>query len=303
MFGLVINIIITSLGLGGELAVGKWRLNRLVVTVVIGVMLWGCFTTFVAAHHEVSEDVQKKMNKLDEAAEQMYESAKARSWDKTREHIVQMREWIPQVHYDEVSIEGMNALTESALAAEYSLNRVRINEQEVITAAARLRLAADALTHPHQPMWLEYYKWFEQGAEELGEALKHNNPAKFKEAISQIDQYYEMIKPSVLINRESEIAVKMDSLLGYLRKVASQDTYNREQLTGIITEYKSTVDEMFQRTSQDTYTEFVSNDFPLGGTLAFAAVIIAVLAIAGWRIYRYETKAGFVPVKRKTREY
>lgn len=278
--------------------------NRIVVAVIAVMLFTLHFAVTAAADHEVTKEVQQQLNKLDETADEMYEAAKNNAWDQTREHIGQLKEWIPQIKYEGITdIEGMNALTEAALSAEYTLNQVQLSGQEVMVAAARLRLAADALTHPHQPMWLQYFKWFQEGAEQMETALQINNPVKFAESVKQVQGYYDIVRPSMLINRDRELIVRMDSLLHYLQQVSQNDTYNKEELSNVIMEYKSTANELFERTSQDTYTEFRPTAFPIGGMITFGAFILAVLAVAGWRIYRYEKLTGFVPVKRKTRDY
>lgn len=260
--------------------------------------------SMAAAEHDVTQEVQQQLNRLDQAADAMYESARNKAWDETREHIGQLKDRIPQIQYEGITdIEGMNALTEAALSAEYSLNQVKLSGEEVIIEAARLRLAVDALAHPHQPMWLQHYKWFQEGAEQMEAALEINNPAKFEESIHQVLKHYHIVRPSILINRERELVVKMDSILKYLQQAPQNASYNRKQLENVVSEYKNTIKEIFERNSQDAYTDFSLNPVPPGGLIIFSSFILAVLAVAGWRIYQYERKAGFVPVKRKTRDF
>lgn len=290
--------------IGGDAGVPKARWARFIVVVILSMCIFVILTNMIAAEHRVTEEVQQQMSELDRIAAEVYEAAKQKKWTDMREDIEQLQVWIPQIKYEGITdVEGMNALTEAALYTESRLNEVQLSPHDVIVAAARLRLAVDALTHPHQPMWLQYYKWFKQGEQQMEASLKLNNPNKFGEAVQQVKEKYEMIRPAVQINRESEVVVKMDSLLHYLQQTSNSESYNYQQLKNAITAYVQTYNEIFQRESTDTYIPLQRNDLPYAGMISFGGVIITVLAVAGWRIYRYERKVGFVPVKKRTRDY
>lgn len=259
-------------------------------------------TSEAAASELVDNDNQ--LQALHETSQQMYEQAKANEWAEAREQMKQIRALLPQLDYDGLTgIEGMNALAEATLSAEQTLNRVRLSESEAMAAVGRLRLATDALTHSNQPMWLQYYKWFEQDVNQMQQALDDQSfMEEQQKLIKQLQLHYYMVKPAMLISRKTNLVHQFDSILNYLHEASAKSQLTTESMSGLMPQMKLTIDQMFGKESKDAYTGQDYQPVPLSSVIALALVIIAVLSVAAWRIYRYERKLGFVPVRQNTRD-
>jgi hypothetical protein len=76
-----------------------------------------------------------------------------------RKEIIQMMDWVPQTRLDGVtSIFGTRTLTNTLEQAIKVFNAIQLNPEQALIESARIRLMADALSHPNTPLWLQYNK-------------------------------------------------------------------------------------------------------------------------------------------------
>lgn len=234
-----------------------------------------------------------QLQTLNIKADELYKHAAAGQYLEARQALEEFGTLAASASYAGVTgIEGVNALTDAVVEAKRQFNAARLDPEKVVHSAARLKLAADALTHKKQPMWLHYYKVLNGDTGRLEEAVAKGNQAAAKAAFVALSVHYDAIRPSVWISRTPEEAERMDSLLTFFAKQVEPAAFQKETLEGGLRQWRETLSALFRKgDDQSVYLPIVEPDQPLLWTLTIGMVIAAVLAFAGWRMIRVEREA------------
>lgn len=234
-----------------------------------------------------------QLQALNVKADELYKHAAAGQYLEARKALEEFGNLAASASYAGVTgIEGVDALTDAVVEAKRQFNAASLEPEKVVHAAARLKLAADALTHKKQPMWLHYYKVLSGDTARLEEAASKGNQAAAKAAFVALNGHYDAIRPSVWISRTPEEAERMDSLLAFFAKQVEPAAFQKEALEGGIRQWRETLSALFRKgDDQSVYLPIVEPDQPILWTLTIGLVIAGVLAFAGWRMIRVEREA------------
>jgi sporulation protein YpjB len=186
------------------------------------------------------------------------------------------------------SVEGINALSAVIIDLKAAIAGAQISPERWESAAARLRLAANSLNHPRQPMWIHYYKLLREDLNAMEQSASASDLAGWRTALERLQGRYDNIRPAVLISRQPEIVNAFDSWLSYAAGVPSlSQKPDRARLMEIVSYGQDAVRVMFGKEKDEP-----ALSLPLGpkeygawGLLA-AGFILAALVYAGYRKYR-----------------
>ncbi|MDF2963526.1 MAG: sporulation protein YpjB [Paenibacillus sp.] len=280
---------------------GQWKGISLILALLLGVgLLAGCQSakkSNEAAAPKPTQEQLQRLELLNQTADDMYNRVMQGDVTGGRAVLQQISEQIPQIRYEGVtSVEGMNALTETVTEAKKVFNAVRFAPGEGQVSAAKIRLAADALTHAAHPMWLQYYKLLQEDMDQLEQAAKERKRADLQQNMLQFEQHISVIHPSLLISRSPGDVEKLDSLVTFLSGQArsEQDTYN--QIANILPTLRQHIDKLFMKKEATAYLPVIDQQNPIMWTLAIGSFIIAALAFAGWRLAKKDD--GLVTVRK-----
>lgn len=234
-----------------------------------------------------------QLQTLNSKADELYKHAAAGQYLEARKALEEFGTLAASASYAGVTgIEGVNALTDAVVAAKRQFNAARLDPEKAVHSAARLKLAADALTHKKQPMWLHYYKVLNGDTARLEEAVAKGNQAVAKAAVVALSSHYDAIRPSVWISRTPEEAEQMDSLLTFFAKQVEPAAFQKETLEGGLRQWRETLAALFRKgDDQSVYLPIMEPDQPVLWTVTIGLVIASVLAFAGWRMIRADREA------------
>lgn len=238
-------------------------------------------TTSLADHHLPEHQKEHKLASLNQLADQFYNAAKAGEIGEARKHIIAINDMVVTVHFEGVvSVEGLEALLETIIAGKQAFAAISLERQEATVAAAKVRLAVDALSHPKNPMWLQYYNVLKADGLALHKAVNSNEETQISEALQRMLAHYAIIRPALLINREPAEVNKMDSYLKFL--------HNEPQHMLKKGEYELMLSELFERQASSTYVELdAQQHVSMLWTAVIGGIIISVLGYVAWRKYEY----------------
>lgn len=249
--------------------------RTIILFIAVGLLLPCLNITVMAADREQQAAQLKTLNEL---AEHFMADVEADHLDEARATILTMKEHVLAIQFKGlVSTEGVEALLESLIQAQQSLNAISISKQDITKTAVKMRLAVDALTHPNQPMWLQYYKVLKEDGQAWQKAVAANDQALIDVALKRLIFHYEIIRPALFISRQPSEVNKMDSYLKYLLTDPHAD--DGQQLEMLL-------NELFQRSAPTTYVELASpQEHSVLWTSLIGGIIIAVLGYVAWRKY------------------
>jgi sporulation protein YpjB len=195
------------------------------------------------------------------------------------------------------SVEGINALSGVVMDLKAAVASVKVSQQQLEETATRLRLAANSLNQPGQPIWLQYYKLIREDLNAMEQSGTANDLEGWKTAVERLQSRYENIRPAVIVSRQPGVVNAFDSWLSYAAGIpSSSQKIERSRLLEIVSYGQDAVRVMFGKEKDEPALSLplASQEFGIWGGLA-ASFIIAVLAYAGYRKYRGENQ-NFKPV-------
>ncbi|WP_410514832.1 sporulation protein YpjB [Paenibacillus sp. BR2-3] len=191
------------------------------------------------------------------------------------------------------SVEGINALSGVIIDLKAAVAGAEISQQRWESAAAKLRLAANSLNHPRQPMWLQYYKLIREDLNNMEKSASVNDLGAWKTAVQRLQSRYENIRPAILISRPPEEVNAFDSWLSYASGVPnSSQPINRTRLLEIVSYGQDAARVLFGKEKDEPALSLplAPEAYGIWGLLA-ASFILAALVYAGYRKYRAERQS------------
>ncbi|WP_068775424.1 sporulation protein YpjB [Paenibacillus sp. FJAT-26967] len=278
---------------------------------IIGLCLWVAILTAAIGCSPVSREALpaatvspsqiQAAESLNQAAEELYKLTEQGKTDEARIRLEQLGEQATKLTYDgAITIEGLHALTETISKAKRTFAATDFSQDEALFASAKIRLAADALTHRNQPMWLQYYKLVKDDLERLDSNIRAGKKLESLLDYSKLYRHYSTIRPAILINRSPADVNKMDSLLTFLKKGLAEDRLDKTALHTAMEHAHKTIDGLFGRSEREAFLPMPDTQDPIIWSIGIGTFIIGVLLFAGWRMFRL--KPGYERVNHKKRE-
>lgn len=229
--------------------------------------------------------------RLEQAAESLYSYVLEGDIARARRESTEISKIFVSSSFDGLtSVEGVNALSTVIMDLNSTLSAAQISPEKWEAAAARLRLAANSLNHPRQPMWLQYYKVIREDLNDMEQSAAVSDLEGWKTAVSRLQNRYDNIRPAVQISRPAEVVNAFDSWLSYAAGIpSSSQAIERTRLLEIISYGQDAVRVMFGKERDEPALSLPLTQQEYGGWGLLAGMfILAALAYAGYRKYRGE---------------
>ncbi|MBY0165494.1 sporulation protein [Cytobacillus firmus] len=192
-------------------------------------------------------------------------------------------------------VEGIHALAESILEMKEATARATQEPQHWMVSAGKLRMAADSLIHARDALWHQYYKVIREDLRVMGQYAQQHDQAGMRRAYDSLSEHYELIRPSVVIQRKPEDVNMMESWISYAGGlVASGDA---AQVEKVVPQGEEMMNMLFgKKKDEPALAPLGEVKEPWTWQLVIAAFILAALTFAGYRKYRgqlYSAKPMF----------
>lgn len=263
--------------------------SLIIMSTMIMIMMTGCArqSDGLVPTLGIPQKQEKAFRLLNAAAESMYNYAKGGEYNEARMELDRFSDLLTTVSYKGITtLEGVNALTQTVVAARRIYNHVQISEKDALIAATQLRLIADALTHRNNPMWLEYEHVLKQDAEQLRGIIKTNNDVGSLAALQKLHNHYLIIQPSVMITRDADLVEKVNSLFNFLTVELSRGKVDYTRVNQGMNHLPEVLNELFGSRDSQTSASLIIEENNVIWTTFIASVIISALAYVAWRRYK-----------------
>ncbi|MBP1155288.1 MULTISPECIES: sporulation protein YpjB [unclassified Paenibacillus] len=244
-----------------------------------------------------SQEQLQRAELLNRTAEDMYQKMLQGDIEDSRIVLQQLSDQLNQIRFEGMtSVDGMNALVRTVTDAQRILDTTALQPNERQVAAAKIRLATDALTHANQPLWLQYYDRLQDDVNDLEQAARDQNKLDLQSAASRLEHDYGIIQPSLLIGRSAVDVEKMDSLVIFVRSQPLNLGEPFKNVLQAIPPMRQMLDKLFMKRETTAYLPYAAPQNPILWTLTFGIIILSSLAFAGWRLSKKHD--GLIPVRR-----
>ncbi|WP_127588585.1 sporulation protein YpjB [Paenibacillus koleovorans] len=258
---------------------------------LLGIAVWtsGCGHAAEQTAGAVASETLKQVEQLDAAADLMYKKVIEGDIDTARVKLSEVGDKLTQIRFTGIAtVEGIQALTDSVIDAKRELNATSFSAFEGQLAAAKVRLATDALSHRNQPMWLQYYKGMKENVKQLEDSARAGRVEPARTALASLSKHYAVIRPAVILNREVHEVERLESLFSFLNTQVNAERWDMKQLGSGIEHMSAMIDQLFHRKDAEAFLPLLDQPNPTLWVAGLGTIIIAVLAFAAWRIFRVE---------------
>lgn len=237
---------------------------------------------------------EKQLAALDQIAHELLTNVKKGDIENAQKRIVQLAEQFPNQHLPiPIRIESLNAVTQSILAAKQSFASTNVSEQQLLWHATQVRVAIDALTHAHQPMWRSYYPSFATQVLNLQQSAAERNFSQFREQFDENYRLYLAIKPAMSIqlpeNQMSSISSAYDLISKEMRNAQMDWQLVREALRDL----NGSMQLAFVGEEKSTFARLMLRpDSPMTMIVSVGVALLIGLSYVAWRKYEGEIRSA-----------
>lgn len=175
----------------------------------------------LSVHAEVDDAWRQKSENWLQLAELVVVYVEKGKYVEAREQVAQLSQEFSKANLStkKLNIEAVHILSDQLVRMEQQLNQVVIsNPEQLQRNALRLKLSFDAVSHPNQPLWKQYYQPLKQRIARFYQAEKQQNKQEMIKAIQAIDAQYQLIRPAVGVSKKAETMAKLDSLIRFMNE-------------------------------------------------------------------------------------
>lgn len=279
------------------------RALMLVITIMmLAALMTGCMTKNDASLEEKSAPKPEaqtlaKLEKLNRLSEEMHNKAREGDVSGARSLLNQFSEELLTIPFGEIStMEGMKAVSEAVEQAKGSFISVRTTPEQAFAEAVKIRLLGDAITHPNEPMWLQFYPRMKAEQRAMETAYKSQDMKSAQAALNQWETSYLTIRPSIIVTRDPETASKLDSLLKFIKERSEGAPVSYEELLTALKALQDGVDEAFyNKGDQTAYLPVNGGRDPYIWSIGMGSIILTVLTFVAWKMFHSDKRFAKVP--------
>lgn len=235
---------------------------------------------------------------LNAAAERLYRHVLEGNTNKALQEIKQIETVFESSSFQGLTkVEGIHVLAECIVEVKEATAQAQVHPEQWLNASAKLRLAVDSLSHPRQPLWLQYYKVVSEDLDGMQKTLIANNRQALKQAYDSLQGHYELIRPSVVIQREPYEVRTIDSWLSYAGGLSSSGTSEPADIRNMLGQGEELMNELFgKRKDESAFAPLSEFNLPWRGIMLGGIFILVILTYVGYVKYRDEQdKIRMVP--------
>lgn len=237
-----------------------------------------------------SSEAVKQAKALSSTVEQLYQHVLAGNTNLVHEDLQQVDSIFENSELQKLTtVEGIHALSESIIEMKEAFARVQSDSEQWLTASAKLRMAADSLNNPKQPLWLQYYKLIREELSEMKSNTEKGDILAVKQAYERLQNHYENIRPAVIIQRKPADVTMVDSWLSYAGGLVNAVSPKTGQIQTMIGQGEELFNGLFGK--KKDYPALAPLDQVDGSwpwILWAGAFIFVILAYTAYRKYRGE---------------
>lgn len=236
---------------------------------------------------------ERQLAAMDQIANEFLTNVKKGDIESAQKQIVQLAEQFPNQHLPiPIRIESLNAVTQSILAAKQSVSSANVTEQQLLWHATRVRIAIDALTHVHQPMWRSYYPSFATQVQSLQQSAVERDVNQFREQFDENYRLYLAIKPAMSIqvseDQMSAISTSYNVISKELRNVQIDWQFVREALRDL----NGSMQIAFVGEEKSTFAKLMMRpDSPMAMLASVVIALLIALSYVAWKKYQGEIRS------------
>lgn len=256
----------------------------LILLVLLGLLLaWPIYVLYGKLEKPPHEKQLAEMVRL---ADDIYSLTKEGNVDDARNMMMELSQRFPRVAMPKgLRIESLHTVTNSVLAAKQVYSTLNTPIGYMLWQAERLRIAMDALYHPNDAIWREYYAQFADQMEELQLLSVQRNREKFREKWENQYRMYQMVKPGMSVSLSEEKMKQVDDLYGFILEQIRRENTEWSRIRTSLRELKLELQEAFVGKDLNTIGIFRVQRSQDQFIWMLTSIVVVTLGYVAWKKY------------------
>ncbi|PWA12351.1 sporulation protein YpjB [Pueribacillus theae] len=236
---------------------------------------------FVFSKENESRDWEATLNQM---ADQVLQLGKQQKYEEAKKVLINFSPLFLKISAENgLAMKDVKMMIYSYEQAEEALAAVQMDEVKRIEKLTQFRLAVNAVSSEHQPLWKEAENVVMNPLNQAIQSIGAENSNQFQFYLENFLAKYEMIRPSLAIDLPEHDYERLDSYIRYLKnnegKIVGQN--KKKQLLEIHKEFKAIFHEKEQSSADPGLFNVI---YTIGGIIAVTLIYV------GWRKYKGDKK-------------
>ncbi|WLR53077.1 sporulation protein YpjB [Bacillus tianshenii] len=220
---------------------------------------------------------------LDQKAEMALQLTKQGKYESAKNYLEQFSDQFLQMRFADESLEmeQLQVLSTSYQEARKALEAQEVSPEKRLQRVMQFRLAVDAVTSSHQPMWVELKPHISDTLQAL-KAASNDDKQGFESSYEQLQEMYTLIYPSLVMDRSKEDIQAVNATLQNLNQAMKEN--NNVSIEQVDTLEQHVMNLFLDEQETLSQTSFLWLSAYMGG------MILLTLFYVAWRKYNGEKR-------------
>ncbi|GAE25057.1 hypothetical protein JCM9140_1027 [Halalkalibacter wakoensis JCM 9140] len=253
---------------------------RQVIMAMVAVLVF-IFPVSMKADETPSQHTWKELNHI---SDQILQLVKQENYDEAKQMLDYFSVSFLDIDFQEegVTMTSLRTVTGSFESAVDAVTAIDMAVDQRVYKVTAFRLAVDALSSEHHPLWLQTEKSVMNALASMKEAYSDGENQAYQHRFNEFLRHYEMIRPALFINLEPQQLQKIDSQVTFLERMRSESV-DQDKVISHIELMESEWGNLYQRVKEDAADPSLWwVMFTIGGMITMS------LSYVGYRKYKAE---------------
>lgn len=256
----------------------------MLLLLAIGLALSWPIYSFMTSLEKSSEADQYVV--VDRLAQELLDLTKKGETELARGKIQRLAEVFPnQTLPISIRIESLNAVTQSILAARNVFTQARADDDKLLWHATQVRVAIDALSHRHQPMWRGYSSSFMSQVQKLRQASVERDTGELRDQFAENYRLFLAIKPAMSVQLPAGQMERINNSYESLAKEIRKESMDWQNVRDILRELNSAIAAAFIGEEKNALGSWLDTRSLVMLIASIGTLVSMTLAYVAWRKY------------------
>ncbi|MBU8907266.1 sporulation protein YpjB [Desertibacillus haloalkaliphilus] len=235
------------------------------------------------AEHEQDNNKWQELNQL---ADRALHLVKEEKFDEAKQLLDSFSEQFLSVHYNhnELSMNDLRIVTTTYEKAMAAVTEVSASHEDRVMNMTEFRLAIDALSNEHNPLWVKSERSVMGAFSAMKTAANEGDSQTFQHRLNDFLKQYQMIRAALVIDLEPHHTQRLESHIQFVERQRHDFVNDSEKV-----KHLDVMEEDFKALYQQ-FQEDSSDPSLLWVIISVGGMIIVSLSYVGWKKYKAEKK-------------
>ncbi|MFC0559902.1 sporulation protein YpjB [Halalkalibacter alkalisediminis] len=255
---------------------------RQVIILLIAIFL---FNVPQSIHAEEATSLHT-WKELNHTSDQILQLVKQEEFEEAKQMLDYFSVSFLEVDFQEegITMSSLRTVTSSFEKAVEAVTAIDMPLDQRIFTVTAFRLAIDALSSEHHPLWLHTEKSVMNAIRAMKETIGEGETQAFQHRFNEFLRHYDMIRPALFIDIEPQQLQRVDSQITFLERIRNE-SLDEDKVISHLEIMEKEWTNLYQRIKEDSADPSLWwVMFTIGGMITMS------LSYVGWKKYRAEKR-------------